>query len=260
MLTCVEICAGAGGQALGLAMAGFVHVALVEYEKEYCDILKENRPEWPIICADVHDFDGKPYHGVDLFAGGVPCPPFSVAGKQLGADDERDLFPEALRLVREIEPRASCWRTYVDSLTRHSANTANTYCVPSPTWDTTCRSSSCKRPTTASHNCGRGLSLSASAMTSQAVSHFHIQRLILNRHRQSARSCKTSWQKLAGKVPGNGQNRQTRLHLPSSEVPRSMAVRTWGLHVPVVPGQRCRSKARASRTRHLILNLPACHG
>ena len=106
MLTCVEICAGAGGQALGLAMAGFVHVALVEYEKEYCDILKENRPEWPIICADVHDFDGKPYHGVDLFAGGVPCPPFSVAGKQLGANDERDLFPEALRLVREIEPRA----------------------------------------------------------------------------------------------------------------------------------------------------------
>lgn len=106
MLTCIEICAGAGGQALGLAMAGFVHVALVEYEKEYCDILKENRPEWPIICADVHDFDGKPYHGVDLFAGGVPCPPFSVAGKQLGADDERDLFPEALRLVREIEPRA----------------------------------------------------------------------------------------------------------------------------------------------------------
>ncbi len=106
MLTCIEICAGAGGQALGLAMAGFVHVALVEYEKEYCDILKENRPEWPIICSDVHDFDGKPYHGVDLFAGGVPCPPFSVAGKQLGADDERDLFPEALRLVREIEPRA----------------------------------------------------------------------------------------------------------------------------------------------------------
>lgn len=106
MLTCVEICAGAGGQALGLAMAGFVHVALVEYEKEYCDILKENRPEWPVICADVHDFDGKPYHGVDLFAGGVPCPPFSVAGKQLGANDERDLFPEALRLIREIEPRA----------------------------------------------------------------------------------------------------------------------------------------------------------
>lgn len=105
-LTCVEICAGAGGQALGLAMAGFVHVALVEYEKDYCEVLKRNRPEWNVICGDVHDFDGRPYRGVDLLAGGVPCPPFSVAGKQLGENDERDLFPEALRLIKEIRPRA----------------------------------------------------------------------------------------------------------------------------------------------------------
>mgnify|MGYP000664246830 FL=1 len=105
-LTCVEICAGAGGQALGLAMAGFVHVALVEYEQEYCNVLKANRPEWNVICSDVHKFDGHPYEGVDLLAGGVPCPPFSVAGKQLGKDDERDLFPEAIRLIREIRPRA----------------------------------------------------------------------------------------------------------------------------------------------------------
>lgn len=106
MLTSVEICAGAGGQALGLAMAGFQHLALVEYEKDYCEVLKSNRPDWNVICADVHDFDGIPYKGVDLFAGGVPCPPFSVAGKQLGKDDERDLFPEAIRLIREIEPKA----------------------------------------------------------------------------------------------------------------------------------------------------------
>lgn len=105
-LTCVEICAGAGGQALGLAMAGFVHVALVEYEADYCEILRKNRPEWNVICADVHDFDGRPYRGVDLLAGGVPCPPFSVAGKQLGQDDDRDLFPEAIRLIREIKPKA----------------------------------------------------------------------------------------------------------------------------------------------------------
>ena len=84
-LTCVEICAGAGGQALGLAMAGFVHVALVEYEEDYCKVLKQNRPEWNVICADVHDFDGRPYHGVDLLAGGVPCPPFSVALRVLYA-------------------------------------------------------------------------------------------------------------------------------------------------------------------------------
>ncbi len=105
-LTCVEICAGAGGQALGLAMSGFHHVALVEYEEEYCKVLKENRPEWNVICADVHNFNGHPYEGVDLLAGGVPCPPFSVAGKQLGQDDERDLFPEAIRLIKEIKPRA----------------------------------------------------------------------------------------------------------------------------------------------------------
>lgn len=105
-LTCVEICAGAGGQALGLALAGFTHVALVEYEADYCKTLKLNRPEWNVICTNVRDFDGKPYQGVDLLAGGVPCPPFSIAGKQLGQDDERDLFPEAIRLIKEIKPRA----------------------------------------------------------------------------------------------------------------------------------------------------------
>ena len=64
------------GQALGLAMAGFVHVALVEYEADYCKILKENRPEWNVICADVHDFDGRPYRGVDLLAAVFLAHPF----------------------------------------------------------------------------------------------------------------------------------------------------------------------------------------
>ena len=107
MLKSIEICAGAGGQALGLEMAGFKHIALVEYEKKYCETLKKNRPEWNIICEDVKNFSGKPYRNkIDLLAGGVPCPPFSVAGKQLGSDDERDLFPEALRLIEEIHPKA----------------------------------------------------------------------------------------------------------------------------------------------------------
>ena len=106
MLTCVEICAGAGGQAIGLENAGFCHLALVEYESEYCDVLRKNRPDWNVICEDVHNFDGHAYAGVDLFAGGVPCPPFSVASKQLGKADERDLFPEAIRLIGEIKPRA----------------------------------------------------------------------------------------------------------------------------------------------------------
>lgn len=106
MLSCVEICAGAGGQAIGLEMAGFEHVALVEYEPEYCQVLKNNRSEWNVICKDVRIFDGKAYRDIDLLAGGVPCPPFSAASKQLGQSDERDLFPEALRLIEQMKPRA----------------------------------------------------------------------------------------------------------------------------------------------------------
>ncbi len=105
--TSLEICAGAGGQALGLEQAGFKHVALVELEEDYCACLRTNRPGWNVICDNVRQFSGIEYRGkVDLLAGGVPCPPFSVAGKQLGNKDERDLFPEMLRLVGEIQPRA----------------------------------------------------------------------------------------------------------------------------------------------------------
>ncbi|MDF1605906.1 DNA cytosine methyltransferase [Nocardioides sp. YIM 152315] len=106
-LTCVEICAGAGGQSVGLEMAGFDHTAAVEIDADACATLRLNRPKWNVIEKDVKDFDITPYAaGLDLLAGGVPCPPFSIAGKQLGADDERDLFPEAMRLVREGEPKA----------------------------------------------------------------------------------------------------------------------------------------------------------
>ncbi|MEO8361227.1 MAG: DNA cytosine methyltransferase [Vicinamibacteria bacterium] len=105
-LTAIELCAGAGGQAIGLESAGFHHVALVELDPGPCATLRANRPRWPVIEADLRFFDAKPFAGVDLVAAGVPCPPFSKAGKQLGADDERDLFPEVLRIVRETRPRA----------------------------------------------------------------------------------------------------------------------------------------------------------
>lgn len=106
MRTCLEICAGAGGQALGLESAGFEPRALIDLDAAACGTLRLNRPQWNVIQADLRSFDGHPYRGVDLLAGGVPCPPFSIAGKQLGAEDERDLFPEAMRLVREIRPKA----------------------------------------------------------------------------------------------------------------------------------------------------------
>ena len=105
-LSSVEMCAGGGGQALGLEQAGFKHTALVEIEPSFCSTLRLNRPAWNVCEDDLERFDGRPYKGVDLLAGGLPCPPFSVAGKQLGAKDERNLFPVALRLIDEIRPRA----------------------------------------------------------------------------------------------------------------------------------------------------------
>lgn len=105
-ITSVEICAGAGGQAFGLESAGFEHVALVEIDKHACETLHMNRPMWNVVQDDLANFSGIPFAGVDLLAGGVPCPPFSKAGKQLGKEDERNLFPEAIRLVDEIRPRA----------------------------------------------------------------------------------------------------------------------------------------------------------
>lgn len=102
----IEFCAGAGGQALGLEQAGFSHRALVELEADYTKTLRMNRSHWDVRCADMATFDGRPFHGTDLFAGGLPCPPFSVAGKQLGEHDERNLFPAAIRLIDEIRPKA----------------------------------------------------------------------------------------------------------------------------------------------------------
>lgn len=107
--TSLELCAGAGGQALGLEAAGFSHLGLVEIDKDCCATLRANRPKWNVLEQDLREFakgDLKAYRGVDLLAGGLPCPPFSVAGKQLGERDERNLFPVALELVDALRPRA----------------------------------------------------------------------------------------------------------------------------------------------------------
>lgn len=102
----IEICAGGGGQALGIELGGFDTQALVEIDATSCETLKFNRPHWNVIECKVEDFDARNYKGIDLFAGGVPCPPFSIAGKQLGKNDERDLFPEAIRIIDECRPKA----------------------------------------------------------------------------------------------------------------------------------------------------------
>ncbi len=102
----IEICAGAGGQALGLEQAGFEHASLVEIDSNACQTLRINRPHWNVVEGDLGCYSAEKWKGIELLAGGVPCPPFSKAGKQLGNQDERDLFPEALRLVSECEPQA----------------------------------------------------------------------------------------------------------------------------------------------------------
>lgn len=105
-LTSLEVCAGAGGQARGLELAGFDHAGVVELDKDCCKTLELNRPSWRVHNEDLNQFDGTQYKGIDLFAGGLPCPPFSVAGKQLGSDDERNLFPAAIRIADQIRPKA----------------------------------------------------------------------------------------------------------------------------------------------------------
>jgi DNA (cytosine-5)-methyltransferase 1 len=105
----VEICAGAGGQSLGLELAGFEHELSVELDPDACATLRHNRPHWKVAEGDVANpvvWNPAEYAGAELLAGGVPCPPFTVAGKQLGATDERDLFAWAVELCGVVRPRA----------------------------------------------------------------------------------------------------------------------------------------------------------
>jgi DNA (cytosine-5)-methyltransferase 1 len=112
-LTALELCAGAGGQALGLHQAEFGLEAAVELDVAAVETLRDNSVRldlgWninPGDVADVREVQGKKFKGVDLVAAGVPCPPFSIAGKQLGGDDDRDLFPAVLDVVRDAKPAA----------------------------------------------------------------------------------------------------------------------------------------------------------
>lgn len=113
----VEIFAGAGGLALGVSAAGFKHEAVIERDKYACITIRGNQKrrikpvvDWkpnPLTQQDISTFDfSKISGGIDLLCGGPPCQPFSLAGKSLGRHDKRDLFPEAIKAVRELRPRA----------------------------------------------------------------------------------------------------------------------------------------------------------
>ena len=103
----VELCAGAGGQALGLEMAGIQHAVLIDNDAPAIATLLLNRPQWDSREADIKEFSAVPWRGAGLVTGGFPCPPYSIAGKQLGPMDDRDLFGHGLRIMSEVRPQGA---------------------------------------------------------------------------------------------------------------------------------------------------------
>jgi len=109
----VELFAGAGGLALGMSNAGFQHAAVIEWDHDACETFRENQrhhlrtvEKWPLFEGDVRDFKYEKLRDVMVVSGGPPCQPFSVGGKHRGYMDRRDMFPEAVRAVRELRPKA----------------------------------------------------------------------------------------------------------------------------------------------------------
>lgn len=121
----VELFSGCGGLALGLHRAGFEHLALVEWNNAARATLAHNKRlgvegarDWPDPMGDARAVDWTPFKGkVDLVAGGPPCQPFSIGGKHRGSSDHRDMWPEAIRAVRELRPAAFLFEN-VRGLTR----------------------------------------------------------------------------------------------------------------------------------------------
>ncbi len=120
----VELFTGCGGLALGLSRAGFLAARMVEWDRHSVENVRHNRArgldhvrDWPIHQDDVRAVDWTAEAGLDLVAGGPPCQPFSIGGKHRGQDDRRDMWPEAVRAVRETRPRAFLFEN-VRGLTR----------------------------------------------------------------------------------------------------------------------------------------------
>lgn len=123
----VELFVGAGGLGMGVSRAGFSPAAVIELDRYCCDTIRENQgrglepiSKWPLTEGDVRKFDFRRLDGaIDLVSGGPPCQPFSIGGKHRAHGDARDMFPEAVRAVRELQPRAFLFEN-VKGLTRAS--------------------------------------------------------------------------------------------------------------------------------------------
>jgi DNA (cytosine-5)-methyltransferase 1 len=102
----LELFSGAGGLAKGLENAGFTHTALVEVNKNACTSLQHNFDATKVWAGDVRDFDFRKLSDIDVVAGGPPCQPFSLGGKHRALQDQRDLFPQAIRAIEQLRPKA----------------------------------------------------------------------------------------------------------------------------------------------------------
>jgi DNA (cytosine-5)-methyltransferase 1 len=110
----IELFAGAGGLAMGMARAGFEHSAVVEWDADACQTIRENLNHYTghgndflLFEGDAKKFNFSPYTGnVEFISGGPPCQPFSLGGKHQGFSDSRDMFPVAAQSIRHIRPKA----------------------------------------------------------------------------------------------------------------------------------------------------------
>ena len=131
----VELFAGAGGLAIASALAGVEHCALIEWNQNACDTMRANQTRGnhhfknaEVIQSDVREVDFRKYRDdIQLVTGGPPCQPFSIGGKHRGFNDGRDMFPQAVRAVREIRPKAFIFEN-VRGLLRPSFENYFTYC------------------------------------------------------------------------------------------------------------------------------------
>jgi DNA (cytosine-5)-methyltransferase 1 len=119
-VTAIELFAGAGGLALGLEQAGIKTLKYVEFDKACCETLRANRPNWNVVCDDIHNVSFHEYKGkVDIVTGGFPCQAFSYAGKKMGFEDTRGtLFHEFARCIQEVQPKMF-WAENVRGLASH---------------------------------------------------------------------------------------------------------------------------------------------
>ena len=121
MINGIEIFSGAGGLATGIGLSGINHNAFVEWNHDACNTLRENFGADIVHEGDIRSFDFTPFYGVDIIAGGPPCQPFSLGGKAKGNEDARDMFPSAIRSIRELLPKVFFFEN-VKGLLRNSFN------------------------------------------------------------------------------------------------------------------------------------------